>query len=94
MNDATKPDAPSASTAAPQRPLIFQTVLSSILGAVVGSAPGALMSALAEKGGHADKWAGHVMMIGGMIGAMVGHDLMKGEHSQPGVKAEKEPRGR
>ena len=57
-------------------------------GAVVGSVPGALMSALSKKGGHADKWAGHVTMIGGMIGAMVGHDLVRGEHRER-LKSEK-----
>lgn len=77
-----------------QRPTVFRVVVSSILGAVIGSVPGALMSALSKKGGHADKWAGHTMMIGGMIGAMVGHDLMKWEHSSPRANEVKETRGR
>ena len=77
-----------------QKPTVFRVVFSSILGAVIGSVPGALMSALSKKGGHADKWAGHVTMIGGMIGAMVGHDLVKWEHSQSRANEIKEPRGR
>lgn len=61
-------------------PAVFKTVLSSLLGAVVGSVPGALMSMLSKEGGAAKKWANHITMIGGMIGAMVGHDTSHREN--------------
>jgi uncharacterized membrane protein YeaQ/YmgE (transglycosylase-associated protein family) len=77
-----------------RKPTIFRVVFSSILGAVIGSVPGVLMSLLSEKNSRVDKFSGHTTMIGGMIGAMVGHDLVKWEHSRPGAKEEKESRGR
>lgn len=66
---------------------VFRIVFSSILGAIIGSAPGILMSLLSSKGGRADKLSGHVTMVGGMIGAMLGHDLV---HWQDKVQQEKD----
>lgn len=65
-----------------QKPTMFRMVFSSILGAVIGSVPGVLMSILAKKGGGADKFSGHIMMTGGMIGAMIGHDTARGENGE------------
>lgn len=76
-------------------PTVFKTVLSSVLGAVAGSVPGALMSMLSKEGGHAKRWAGHVTMVGGMIGAMVGHDASHREtQAREAIKEEKSRRER
>jgi uncharacterized membrane protein YeaQ/YmgE (transglycosylase-associated protein family) len=71
-----------------RKPTIFRMVFSSILGAVIGSVPGVLMSLLSKKGSHMDKFSGHTTMIGGMIGAMVGHDLVREDHAEQ-LKSEK-----
>lgn len=75
-----------------RRPTIFSMVSSSILGAVIGSVPGVLMSSLGRKGGQVNKWGDHVMMMGGMIGMMVGHDIL--HWKSPAQQETKGDRGR
>ena len=67
-----------------KKPTMFRMVLSSIVGAVIGSAPGVLMSLLAKKGGSADKFSSPVIMTGSMIGVMIGHDLARSKHEENG----------